>query len=86
MPPTVAAVGATVVKVMACGMAATVTVWVNSVAAAKFEVPDWSASIRQLPTVLKETMPTLIEHTDAELRSMLKVTGLPEPPPVAAGR
>jgi hypothetical protein len=44
------------------------------------------ASITQLPTPVKSTVPLVSAHAPAsELESMLSTTGLPEPPPVAVG-
>ena len=38
----------------------------------------------QVPTAVKLTVDPAIEHTDDALGSTVNVTGLPEPPPVAA--
>ena len=48
-------------------------------------LPAWLASIVQVPTPMKETTPALIEQTELEVLSMVKVTGLPEAPPLAVG-
>jgi hypothetical protein len=44
------------------------------------------ASITHDPTPVNDTIVDLIEHTPAPLEpSIVNTTGLPEPPPVAAG-
>jgi hypothetical protein len=50
-----------------------------------FAAPAWLASMTQLPGWPKVTVDPLTEQAELlEDESMLKVTGLPEPPPVAA--
>jgi hypothetical protein len=47
-------------------------------------LPTWLASITQVPTPVKLTVVREIEQApDVDEESMDKVTGLPEPPPVA---
>jgi hypothetical protein len=44
-------------------------------------LPTWLASMTQLPGWLKVTAEPEIEHTEALPGSMLRITGLPDPPP-----
>ncbi len=63
-----------------------VTVWLTRLAGAKLVLPSWLASITQVPAgALKVTRPDawLSVHPDVDEGSTLKLTGLPEPPPVA---
>ena len=46
-------------------------------------LPAWLASMTQVPGLSKVTVEPEIEHTERLAGSMLKVTGLPDPPPVA---
>ena len=46
-------------------------------------LPAWLASMTQLPVLLKVTLEPMIEHTEALPGSMLRITGLPDPPPEA---
>ena len=48
-------------------------------------LPAWLASMTQLPTAGKLTTPAVMEHTAEAEPSTVKVTALPEAPPVAAG-
>jgi hypothetical protein len=43
----------------------------------------WFALITQVPTPVKLTTPAVTEQTLVAVESMVKVTALPEPPPVA---
>jgi hypothetical protein len=47
-------------------------------AALKFALPAWLASMMQVPVAVKLTVEPLIEHTDAAVASMVKVTGSPD--------
>jgi len=47
-------------------------------------LPAWRASITHGPAWWNVTVAPDIEHADALGGSMLNVTGLPDPPPVAA--
>ena len=46
-------------------------------------LPAWLASMTQVPGWAKATVAPEIEHTEALAGSMLKMTGSPDPPPVA---
>ena len=46
-------------------------------------MPAWLASITQVPIPMKETVEPLIEQTELAVASIVKMTGLPEAPPVA---
>ena len=48
-------------------------------------LPAWLASMTQLPAVWKLTAPAVMEQTAEAEASMVKTTGFPEAPPVAAG-
>ena len=48
------------------------------VAALKFELPAWLASIAQLPAAVKLTTPPEMEQLALVVESMVKVTGSPE--------
>ena len=48
------------------------------------ELPDWLASITQLPTPMKLTVVPEMLQTPLAPPSIVNVTGLPEGPPVAA--
>ena len=62
----------------------TVTVCWTWVTAAWYRVsPAWLASRMQVPGLLKVTVDPEIEHTEPLAESMLKITGLPDAPPVA---
>ena len=52
-------------------------------AALKLALPAWLASTTHVPTPVKETVDSLIEQTELAVESMVKVTGLPDAPPVA---
>ena len=46
-------------------------------------LPAWLASIVHVPLALKVTLEPEMEHTELLAESIAKVTGLPDPPPVA---
>ena len=45
--------------------------------------PAWLASILHVPAVVKETVAVEIEQTEVAELSIVKMTGLPDAPPVA---
>jgi hypothetical protein len=61
----------------------TVTVCCAWGAAWYLALPAWLALMTQVPGLLKVTVEPEIEHTASGAGSVLKVTGLPDPPPVA---
>ena len=81
-PPTDPEAGA--VNEIVCGAALTVIVCWTWGAAWYLALPAWFAPMTQRPGWLKVTGAAEIEHTDPLAEAMVKVTGLPEPPPDAA--
>ena len=64
--------------------APTVKLWVTCGAAAQVvPLPAWLALIVHVPTARNETTARLIEHTALAAASIVKMTGWPDPPPVA---
>ena len=53
-------------------------------AAANSSSPSWLASIVQVPPPMKLTVEPEIVHTELLAGSIVNVTGLPDPPPVAS--
>src|SRR5207244_4842491 len=49
----------------------------------KVALPAWLASITHVPTAVNDTVEPAIEHTEVAVASIVNVTGLPDPPPVA---
>ncbi len=86
-PTAVAGVGGLGAELMAWAALPTATDCCTWAAGLKLVVPAWLASITQVPAPVKVTTPAaLIEHAPAvEVGSMVKTTGFPDPPPVAAG-
>ena len=63
----------------------TVTDCCTCVAAFQLLFPAWFALILHVPAALKLTTPDEIEQIALVVASIVKVTGLPDPPPVAVG-
>jgi hypothetical protein len=80
-------VGAVLVKTIVCTPSTEVTVCCCTAAAEYEALPAWCASITHVPAgAVKVTSPVeeFTVHPDVEVLSTVKVTGLPDPPPVAA--
>ena len=84
MPPATAGDGGEEVNEIACVIGAlTFTVCWAWAAAWYLVLPAWLASMTQVPGFLKVTVEPEIEHTEPLAGLMLKVTRLPDPPPLA---
>src|SRR5580658_7325460 len=82
---------AVTVAVIVCGRTVTAVIvdaldtgtLCEAVAGEYCESPACDASMRQLPGLVNVTVEPLIMHTEDDDESMVNVTGLPDPPPVA---